>query len=857
MKNKHYIALILAFSAVFSFGQTQGFGGKVKIGDTPVDTSIDSLLTINTNRIVNHVSYSSFVTKILGSLTPYFQSRGENTAFEFTWKTDNTGTSNDNQATLPFTISPSLDCVVTWGDADGSTTILNSASSASDLTHTYSGGAGTKSISISGTGINGLSFVSNGDKLKILNVSNVGNLDLTRNRAFMGCTNLTWSATDAPTISVTTLSETFRECTNFNGNINNWDVSNVTTMALMFYAASSFNQPLNNWNTGSVTNMAIMFGFASSFNQPLNSWDMSNVQDMGDMFFQATSFNQPLNKWNVSSATDMFRVFGGTNSFDQDISGWDINQVDNLRNFILNVTLSTANYDLLLVSWDAQGAMAYSGTVAFGSSTYTLESAASTARASLINKWGAISDGGGVPSVLKAEIEAFGFVTGAHTTDTNTQLSQAEIEAFGFVTGAHTTDTNTQLSQAEIEAFGFVTGAHTTDTNTQLSQAEIEAFGFVTGAHTVNTNTQLSQAEIEAFGFVTGAHTVDTNTQLSQAEIEAFGFVTGSGGSSGTNLTDSDIEAMGFVKDALTQEVDGSITNEIQRLNKSGDFISLSQSGHIIEMDGSITNEIQTLSKAGNLVSLSLEGGTVDVSGSGWVPLINGTAIPTITDDDTLDFIGGDHIDIAYSTSGTGVPELTFNIDDTDFVKTTTNQTIAGDKTFLGSSIFKSSTKYFDTVNEAYTTFTASGSASKSILTVQGYNSSNVLGQSDFRVVGQIKTTGSISADSWILATDKVRIQGSNAFLEFHDTVETQTATIAYIASSDHFAFSDDIYGSNDITAVSTVRANDFKINGLNTAPASATAIGTTGEIRYTSDYIYVCTAPNSWKRTALLTWQN
>jgi hypothetical protein len=374
--------------------------------------------------------------------------------------------------------------------------------------------------------------------------------------------------------------------------------------------------------------------------------------------------------------------------------------------------------------------------------------------------------------------------------------------------------------------------------------------------------------------------------KITQAEIEAFGFVTGSGGSSGTNLTDSDIEAMGFVKDALTEEVDGSITNEIQRLNKSGNIISLSRSGVIItmdgsitneiqtlskagdivslsldggavEVDGSITNEIQTLSKAGNLVSLSLGGGAVDVSGSGWTPLINGTAIPTIKDDDTFDFIGGDHIDIAYSTGGTGVPELTFNIDDTDFVKTTTNQTIAGDKTFLGSSIFKSSTKYFDTGNEAYTTFTASGSASKSILTIQGYNSSNVLGQSDFRVVGQIKTTGSISADSWILATDKVRIQGSNAFLEFHDTVETQTATIAYIASSDHFAFSDDIYGSNDITAVATVRANDFKINGLNTAPASATATGTTGEIRYTSTHIYVCIAANTWRRTALLNWSN
>jgi hypothetical protein len=43
-------------------------------------------------------------------------------------------------------------------------------------------------------------------------------------------------------------------------------------------------------------------------------------------------------------------------------------------------------------------------------------------------------------------------------------------------------------------------------------------------------------------------------------------------------------------------------------------------------------------------------------------------------------------------------------------------------------------------------------------------------------------------------------------------------------------------------------------ITALNVAPASASAAGTLGEIRYTADYIYVCTATNTWKRTALST---
>lgn len=52
-----------------------------------------------------------------------------------------------------------------------------------------------------------------------------------------------------------------------------------------------------------------------------------------------------------------------------------------------------------------------------------------------------------------------------------------------------------------------------------------------------------------------------------------------------------------------------------------------------------------------------------------------------------------------------------------------------------------------------------------------------------------------------------------------------------------------------------------FQVNGdrirVGTAktPASATATGTTGEICWDADYIYVCTATNTWKRTAIATW--
>ena len=52
-----------------------------------------------------------------------------------------------------------------------------------------------------------------------------------------------------------------------------------------------------------------------------------------------------------------------------------------------------------------------------------------------------------------------------------------------------------------------------------------------------------------------------------------------------------------------------------------------------------------------------------------------------------------------------------------------------------------------------------------------------------------------------------------------------------------------------------TAQATQFKLSALNTAPASATAAGTLGEIRVDASYIYICTATNTWKRSAITSW--
>jgi hypothetical protein len=47
----------------------------------------------------------------------------------------------------------------------------------------------------------------------------------------------------------------------------------------------------------------------------------------------------------------------------------------------------------------------------------------------------------------------------------------------------------------------------------------------------------------------------------------------------------------------------------------------------------------------------------------------------------------------------------------------------------------------------------------------------------------------------------------------------------------------------------------DAQLRAQGAAPATTGATGTAGDIRYDADYIYVCTAANTWKRAAIATW--
>ncbi len=201
-------------------------------------------------------------------------------------------------------------------------------------------------------------------------------------KAFDGCANLTYNATDAPNLSmVTDMTFMFSGATLFNGAIGSWDVSGVTqfnamfvsaisfnqdislwdmssaiAISSMFNGAENFNQDISGWNVSSVIFMNGTFNGAAQFDQPIGSWDVSNVEEMRFMFQNATSFNQSLDSWNTSSCAVFFRMFEGATSFDQSLGSFNVTNVSglNLTRMLDNSGLSVESYDATLNGWSSQ-----------------------------------------------------------------------------------------------------------------------------------------------------------------------------------------------------------------------------------------------------------------------------------------------------------------------------------------------------------------------------------------------------------------------------------------------------------------------------------------------------------------------
>ena len=145
----------------------------------------------------------------------------------------------------------------------------------------------------------------------------------------------------------------------------------------------------------------------------------------------------------------------------------------------------------------------------------------------------------------------------------------------------------------------------------------------------------------------------------------------------------------------------------------------------------------------------------------------------------------------------------------------------------------------------------------------------------DFRVLGAVEfpngLVSTIQGQNWdifnvgmmkstTIVSDIDIIRGGDAQSTF---LNGNTAGYPLIlnAGTSHNSSSNVLIGTTTDDAVNKLQINgaikstQFSLSALNTAPTSKSDTGILGEVRITSDYIYVCIATNTWVRSPLATW--
>ena len=191
--------------------------------------------------------------------------------FVITVDTTIAGSSGVGVMNLASAVATAWDCDVDWGDGTSDTGVTSAPS------HTYSS-AGVYTIRMSGVEVF-MNFGNGNDKLKITNIANWGIENINYHGAFYGCSNMTCTATDAPTITATDIRNMFRSASLFNGDVSNWSVPIGTyRMDRCFQSATAFNQSIGHWDVSAVTFWtSIFYGTALATDTPTSTANLDAI----------------------------------------------------------------------------------------------------------------------------------------------------------------------------------------------------------------------------------------------------------------------------------------------------------------------------------------------------------------------------------------------------------------------------------------------------------------------------------------------------------------------------------------------------------------------------------------------------
>jgi surface protein len=279
------------------------------------------------------------------------------TDFRIVVKTDNAGVSNNDQ----FQFTGALgDYDVEVYDATG-TTLQETITGLSDAaTITIAAGAGTYELRVFAAATNGfnrIQFNNGGDKAKLLEVRNWGDIAWsTMEDAFYGCSNATSiTSFGSPDLSsVTNFGSFARDCSSLTTlDVSSWDTSSVTFFGAFALNCSSLTAlDVSSWDTSSVTSFGSFARDCSSLTTlDVSSWDTSSVTSFGSFARDCSSLTTlDVSSWDTSSVTDFGSFANNCSSLTTlDVSSWDTSSVTSFGSFARDCSSLTT---LDVSSWD-------------------------------------------------------------------------------------------------------------------------------------------------------------------------------------------------------------------------------------------------------------------------------------------------------------------------------------------------------------------------------------------------------------------------------------------------------------------------------------------------------------------------
>ena len=285
--------------------------------------------------------------------------------FEFQVITNNTGTSNNDQFSLPLTSAFTGNISVDWGD---STTSNITSYNQAEVTHTYAA-AGTYTIKIQGGITAGWYFGSTGDCLKMGDIANFGGFSCTLGATFSGCANMTSIGSDVDFLNqATSLSSYFDNCglTSLPSTLtlanltNGWQMfrynsltalpagmllHNLTSGLSMFWNNSLTSLP-SGMTLANLTNGFYMFRNNSLTSLP-SGMILHNLTDGGYMFQNCSLTSLP-SGMTLASLNLASTMFSG-NSFTDLPVGITLSNLSNGYYLFNSSTINTTRYSQLLI----------------------------------------------------------------------------------------------------------------------------------------------------------------------------------------------------------------------------------------------------------------------------------------------------------------------------------------------------------------------------------------------------------------------------------------------------------------------------------------------------------------------------